>query len=667
MFQSRILAAGAACAVMGLAGAAGAGGPVDFYLTVLHHSDGESQLLSANPTDALLSQYGGVARFKTLADQLKADALAYPAGPEEKGFVFVSAGDTFLPGPEFNASLDLPMGQPFFDSKALALIGYDALILGNHDFDFGPDILQRFIEDFLASGGTAPFVSANLDFSNEAGFSALLANMDLVRSTVVTVGTRQVGIVGATTTDLPFIATPRDVIVNALLPVVQDEVDALTMGGVDIVILISHLQGLSSEGALIAQLRDVDAVVGAGGGELLSDGARPLIPGDSATGAVPGVSGTGYPRTATDLDGKTVPVFATRGDYRYIGRAILGFDSAGNLVSFDDPADGPYRVSGNPADPDAVAADPMVQTMIVDPVADSVAGLAMEVIGQTEDPLDGQTSSVRNFETNLGSLCADAMLWNAVTRAAEFGAPVAQVALQNGGGMRNNVVVQPGDFTALDAFNILPFANFVSVAGNIPPAQFKEIMENCVSRIPPGSTSGNGRFAQIAGFRMVYDPNGTRIEFDSMGNTTVQGTRVQEIVLNDGTPIVLGGQVVPGAPSVNIATIDFLLRGGDQFPFRGAPFVNLGVSYQQSLTNYITEFLAGDISAQEYPEGGEGRILQRTSMTSLTEVLGNWGEAYPVYEGEDIGLGAGDFNGDGVVDFGDITEVLSRFNLSLVK
>jgi 5'-nucleotidase/UDP-sugar diphosphatase len=54
--------------------------------------------------------------------------------------------------------------------------------------------------------------------------------------------------------------------------------------------------------------------------------------------------------------------------------------------------------------------------------------------------------------------------------------------------------------------------------------------------------------------------------------------------------------------------IDFTARGGDQYPFE-SDFEPLGVSYQQALANYITEALGGVISAAEYPEGGEGRIV----------------------------------------------------------
>ncbi len=87
------------------------------------------------------------------------------------------------------------------------------------------------------------------------------------------------------------------------------------------------------------------------------------------------------------------------------------------------------------------------------------------------------------------------------------------------------------------------------------------------------------------------------------------GSRVLEVELDDGTAIVAGGAVVAG-PDLTVATIDFLARGGDQYPYRGAPFTSLGVSYQQALANYIETGLGGMITAADYPFGGEGRITE---------------------------------------------------------
>jgi 5'-nucleotidase len=179
------------------------------------------------------------------------------------------------------------------------------------------------------------------------------------------------------------------------------------------------------------------------------------------------------------------------------------------------------------------------------------------------------------------------------------------VGLQNGGGIRNDSVVAAGNLTELDTFSMVPFPNFVSVVENVPREQFKEILENAVSRVE----FGDGRFAQIAGFRFTWDPAGTPQLLDDMGNVTQAGTRVREVTLDDGTAIVTGGAVVAGA-DLTVATIDFLAKSGDQYPYRGAPFVTLGATYQQALSNYIQDGLGGSITAADYPEGGEGRITR---------------------------------------------------------
>ncbi|MEQ9095560.1 MAG: 5'-nucleotidase C-terminal domain-containing protein [Phycisphaerales bacterium] len=582
-----------------LAVAAGtASAQTDFYLHLLHHNDGESQLIDAGSG---LEDFGGVARFATVVSNLRTEATTFPAGSFARGSLLITSGDNFLPGPEFSVSLD--RGVPFFDTVALDLIGYDAFIIGNHEFDFGPDILEDFIAGF--STNPAPFLSANLDFSAEPGLQALVDGGRIAPSTVVDVmtdaGVRRVGVIGATTPALPFISSPRGVTVSdELTTIIQAEVDALTLGGVDIIILSSHLQGLTEELGLIQTLRGVDAIVGGGGGELLANPGDLLVPGDTPD-EVAGQSG--YPIFGTDADGNDIPIVTTSGDYRYVGRLILGFDAEGNLTEILD-ASGPVRVSG--VSPDAVAADPIIQAEVVDPVAAGVAALAANVIGFSEVDLDGRRSSVRNIETNLGNLIADSFLTTGINLAATFGVDAPDVALANGGGIRNDSIIASGEITELDTFDILPFSNFITIVPNVPAEQFKEILENAVSR----QGESNGRFAQIAGFTLEFDWRQQAQVLDGDLMVTTPGERIRNVTLSDGTAIVEDGMVVPAAPDVDVAIVDFLARGGDQYPFRGLPFTTLGVSYQQSLASMIEDTLMGTISMTAYPEGGEDRIIQ---------------------------------------------------------
>jgi 5'-nucleotidase len=235
-----------------------------------------------------------------------------------------------------------------------------------------------------------------------------------------------------------------------------------------------------------------------------------------------------------------------------------------------------------------------------------IAELAETVIAQSEVALEGRRDpGVRTEETNLGNLVADALLDAGEDNAAAFGVVPPDVAIQNGGGIRNNTLIPAGPLTELDTFAIAPFPNFVSVVPDVPRAQFKEIVENLVSRMP----LADGRFGQIGGFSFTYDATRTAQVVDNAGTVLTPGDRVRSVVLDDGTVIVADGAVVAG-PSIAVATNDFSARGGDQYPFRGLPFTTVGVSYQQALSDYIVEDLAGLVAAADYPEGGEGRIVR---------------------------------------------------------
>jgi 5'-nucleotidase len=581
---------------------------VDFYLTILHNNDGESQVINAGSG---LEDFGGAARFKAVVDMLKWEAIHGPWTQRgaKRGVVMISSGDNFIAGPEFNASLE--NGVPFYDTIAMELIGYDAVSLGNHDFDFGPDVLADFLAGYAVS---PPYVAANLDFAGEPGLQAYVDAGVIVPAAIIKERGEWIGVIGIETPNLPFISSPRNVVVSSdLVNIVQGQVDMLEAQGVDKIILAGHLQNIENDKDLVAQLDGIDVVIAGGGDELLANEGDLLLPGDE------GAEYGAYPQIATDIDGTEVPIVTTSGEYRYVGKLVVGFDKSGEVVVIKEERSGPVRVATGdcngytPCD-DAVMPDPTMQALVVDPVEAYLAALGSTVIGTSEVDLDGLRSSVRAKESNEGNLIADSQRWQAAQLAAAYGVPVPDVALQNGGGIRNNTIIPAGPITELDTFGMVPFANFVSVVPYIPRDQFKEILENAVACTQPGDFAtnplcGSGRFAQVSGFSFTWTASGTGMVIDGNGNVVTPGTRVLDVTLDDGTPIVVGGVVQTGPP-VTIAIVDFLANGGDQYPFRGAPFTTVGVTYQQALANYIQDptGLNGLISAADYPEGGEGRI-----------------------------------------------------------
>ncbi|NNE74735.1 MAG: bifunctional metallophosphatase/5'-nucleotidase [Acidimicrobiales bacterium] len=552
-----------------------------FRLTLLHFNDGESDLL---PND---DGFGGIDRFVKLIRQEHRSAARWGAD------IIVSSGDNFLAGPEFAASLE--KGPPFFDSIALSQVATDAYVIGNHDFDFGPDVLADFIGGVEWRRRDPVFLSANLDVSAEPRLAALEASGRIAASTVVETDGRKVGIVGATTPDLPFISSPRGVVVDPdVVTAVQAEIDSLEAAGANIIVFVSHLQGVDLDLELLPQLSGVDIAVAGGGDELLANDDDLLVPGDEGE-----VFGT-YPLYSENADGVQVPVVTTSGGYKYLGKLIARFDRAGNLVSLGQNS-GPLRVAPI-GEPDQVGRNLGITRRVVEPVAESVAELDETVIANSAVDLNGVRGDIRTMETNQGNLIADSQLWLASELAGDFGVAPPDVALANGGGIRNDSIIEAGQITELDTFDMLPFGNFVTVVPDVPREQFKEILENAASQIE----GVDGRFAQVAGFSWEISLAGTPQELDEDANVVTAGSRVQSVVLDDGTVIVENGAVVAG-DAINIATVDFLARGGDQYPYRGLPITLLGVTYQAALSDYIIGPLGGAITAADYPEGGEGR------------------------------------------------------------
>ncbi|MBA2496664.1 MAG: choice-of-anchor I family protein [Acidimicrobiia bacterium] len=250
-------------------------------LTLLHNNDGGSSLqpiinsrprgVTAGPATVAT---GGIAAFATVTNREIADARSLG-----NSVVNVYAGDAFLASATLQCAFE-PDGR-VLDAVAQRMLPYDAHVFGNHEFDYGPEFLARFIRTFTNIGVDQPFLSANLDFSGEPSLAALEDDDGLIdervgepepgeviaRSMVVVdeVTGEQFGIVGATTPDLPSVSSPGGVTVapdlEATAVAVQAELDRLQAEGINKLILVSHLQSIDNDEALIALLDDVDVAV----------------------------------------------------------------------------------------------------------------------------------------------------------------------------------------------------------------------------------------------------------------------------------------------------------------------------------------------------------------------------------------------------------------------
>lgn len=549
----------------------------DFSFTLLHHGDGESYLNAAGT--GALAQYGGVARFATKLNELR---LVKPNS------AFVTAGDNIIPSIRLNASL-VP-GAPFYDALAMNSFGYDAVALGNHDFDLGPDTTRRLID-----GVNAPFVSANVNFGAEPSLAPVVGTK-LVRSTTKVINGQTVGIIGTSPEVLKSVSSPGNVTLNPYVPSILAEADAFASMGINKVIVLSHNQALSNDLAMIGSLRNVDVIVSAGGEEVLGTAGSTIVaPGD--------VISNPYPLFGTDSQGKNIAVVASGARYKYIGALDLTFTDAGDLTS---AAGQLHVVASKTAQPlVGVDADPVLQASVVLPVANYEATLASQFIARTEVPLDGIRNNVRTKETNLGSLVADAFRVQGIERAAALNLSLENpvVGLTNGGGIRIGALIPAAgsdadNISLKTTFDTLPFFNNLGVVEDVSATRLLAALENAVSRVE----FIDGRFAQIAGLEFTYNP------------LLPAGDRVLQAQIEaTGQLLIANGQAVLGAPLIDIITTDFLFNGGDSYNFSGLTFTRLGLTYLQAFENYLVDpigqgGLGGDVLASQYPVGGLGRI-----------------------------------------------------------
>jgi 5'-nucleotidase len=637
-----------------------ADGPVT--LTLLHNNDGESSLLPitysvpdarggeiATPLDI-----GGIAAFAAVTEREVEDARA--AG---NAVVNLYAGDAFLAGSVLSCSLPpQPADTPVYDALAQSLIPYDVHIIGNHEFDYGPDLLERFVRTFARPDGVPnqPFLSANLDFSGEPAWAQLVepnGRIDgepvdgrvVARSAIVhdEATGAAFGIVGATTWTLPTISSPREVKVTPDLPTtaaaVQAEVDALLAAGVDRIILASHLQDVDNDMALVAALRGVDIAVAGGGDELLlAQGVDPdaqLLPGEAQEPA------GDYPTMQQDLDGRSVPIVTTAGNYKYLGRLDVTFDAEGEIEGVVSESSYPRRVIPDAQDEDAlndlgitdaVTPDPDQVAEVVNPVSACLDAFAQTPVAVSEVVLnvargdsDPYALGVRSGETNGGNLVADSYLhaYDVYGPSTGFG-PRSElthlvVAVQNGGGIRQgagNELPQggavPGIITRLDTLGVMAFDNRLVTVDLVNEEVLRMLDQSC------GSIGGGG-FLQVAALAYTCDL------------TQPEGSRAVDVRFTGGTPATEDDvpiEAIEGADvdqtTIRVITNHFTAAGGDGYDVLAdktpTTLVNEEsepVFYEQAFREYLESFpLAGDDQVPTIPASdpryaaktGEGRI-----------------------------------------------------------
>lgn len=520
--------------------------------------------------------------------------------------VFLSSGDNYIPGPFFNAADDASLtaelgttGAGRGDIEILNLMGLQASAVGNHDLDLGTNFFSGLIGASSAwRGARFPYLSTNLDFSTDSNLASrapasnngaeasTLVGGRLASHAVITVDGQRIGVVGASTPTLASITSTGGIGIrpsgalaadlDALAASIQPAVDTLRSQGIDKIVLLAHMQQIEVEQGLATRLRGVDLIVAGGSNTRLFDSNDVPRSGETGRG--------NYPLSFTSPAGEPVLVVNVDADYKYLGRIVLPFDAQGRIIPgrLDSTVNGAYATdaAGLTRQGLSVAnAEPGVAA-VADKIAAVIAAKDGAIAGGSSVYLEGDRTFVRNQETNLGNLTADANLAYAQTVDAS-----TAISLKNGGGIRSSIGafdVAPGattgsrgptranpaasklagDVSQLDIEFALRFNNGLSLV-TVTAAELKALIEHGVSDWTPTSTQG--KFPQVGGMRFSFDPS------------QPAGSRVRTLVVDDpngaaagATPltVVSGGVVVaPAGTSFRMVTLDFLANGGDSYPF----------------------------------------------------------------------------------------------------
>lgn len=454
-------------------------------------------------------------------------------------------------------------------------VGYDLAIPGNHEFDYGMD---RFLE--LVKKASFPYISCNFNKEGELIFDPyVIKEFDGVK----------IAFVGVTTPETLRTSTPRyfmdesgsfiygfmqDETGEKLYAAVQSAVDAARGEGADYVILMAHL-GLEAEchpwmyNEVIENTTGIDAMLD-------------------------GHSHDTEQTVVKNKEGKDVVRSACGTKLEHVG--ILRITTAGAISSrlysweTDIPASGLFSMD-NPGTQAISAATASLEDKLTTVVAKSDVNLVIhDPVATTED--GKPIRIVRQAETNLGDLCADAYL-------DQSGADIAFV---NGGGIR--VPLPAGDLTLNDILTVHPFGNSLTVI-EVTGQQVLDALEWSVHSLP-GEFGG---FNQVAGLTFEYDatiPSPCVVDENSMFD------HIDDSMPRRVRNVLVGGEPLAADKTYKLASIDYqLLDNGDGYTmYKGAPVLQESVKLDnQVLIDYIRDTLGGTIGEKYANPYGEGRIV----------------------------------------------------------
>jgi len=359
-------------------------------LTILHMNDLHGHILPyLDKTIREDKMVSGAANFAAVIQRERA------ANPE--GTILLSAGDMFQGTPISNVF----KGEPVIE--IMNALRFDAMALGNHEFDWGRETLGK-----LRTAAQFPFLAANIVAPGGAGLEGTKPYVLLKRGGI------DLAVIGVITPETRYSTKPAHVADLSFLDpvsVMPEMIGRVRVEGAGLVIVLSHL-GLDADQELARKVTGIDVIVGGHSHTAMTEPLRV----DDTIIVQAGYYGIYVGALGLEVDSET------RRITRYTTRDVL------RPVVVDEQAH----------------ADPAIASL-VDRYAQKIKAEFARVVGRAEVDLIRQPMA----ESNVGNLIADAM--------REAGG--ADIGLQNGGGIRADLPA--GDITLEHLYTLLPFDNIL--------------------------------------------------------------------------------------------------------------------------------------------------------------------------------------------------------------
>ncbi len=460
------------------------------------------------------------------------------------------------------------------DGKAIVelmnVVGYDVAVPGNHEFDYG---MTNFL-NLANEVANFPYVAANFVYNDEPVFAPyVIKEFEGVK----------IAFVGITTPKTITSSTPtyfqdengnyvygfcQDDTGAKFYAAIQSAVDAAKAEGAQYVIACGHLGTEET----CQPYTSIDVIYNVSGLTAVLDGhAHETMPNN----------------VVKDKDGKDVVRVACGTKLANVGALTIAPDGtvSSELYSWTNTV-APAEVFG-------------LKGAVVDAVNEKIASLdeiRKTIVARTEttlhiyDPVATDVRIIRNAETNLGDLCADAY-------RAMSGADVAFV---NGGGIRAQIPA--GDITLDQIYSVHPFGNVMCMV-EVTGQQILDALE-WGARNNPGE---NGGFLQVSG--LTYEIH-TYITSTAASdeNGMFAGVTGEYRVKN----VTVGGEPLDLAKTYTLASHNYMLKSaGDGYSmFAGAKLlIDETLIDNQVLITYITTELGGVVGEQYADPYGQGRII----------------------------------------------------------